>query len=447
MQDPTLLPPGHGGSHGGKDGGTGTSFFTQLGDESRLGRGLPVYSKVRLLGRGAFGKAYLVKAVRPSGQSGGAPTPSHHQVLKKLAVKGISEAQREAAFREGMLMRKISRGCPFITQFSDVFGLGENLCIVMEFCSGGDLRGAIRQREGQYFPEEVVLSWTSQVALALKHCHVNEVLHRDVKPENCFFRAAAGDLLLGDFGISCQMDERSFAKTCIGSPMYLSPEIVNQEPYSYTTDVWSLGVMLYEMAMLEAPFKGANICQLAFKICGAEPAPLRNDGCSEPLRRLVGRLLEKDKAQRATLDEALLHPPLMAFAQEASSRHGLSWPPPTLASVLSASASAGGGLVQRMRGRVANAACEEHYEDDFELPDHSDDEEDAAYANDFEALSADGSDPEYASDFEAEDELNGLHEVRAQLLNEYGADGLAHAENLGVVKFLEDVQRKGASSH
>jgi len=113
----------------------------------------------------------------------------------------------------------------------------------------------------------------------------------------------------------------------------------------------------------------------------------------------------------------------------------------------SASASAGGGLVQRMRGRVANAACEEHYEDDFELPDHSDDEEDAAYANDFEALSADGSDPEYASDFEAEDELNGLHEVRAQLLNEYGADGLAHAENLGVVKFLEDVQRKGASSH
>merc|ERR1719229_729567 len=168
-------------------------------------------------------------------------------------------------------MRKISRGSPFITQFSEVF-LGKQgtiLCLVMEFCSGGDLRTLIRNRKDDgalRFPEDQVLSLIAQIGLALRHCHMSGVLHRDVKPENCFFRTQGGDLLLGDFGISCSLDEQSMAKTCVGSPLYLSPEIVNQERYSWATDIWSLGVMLYELTMLQPPFKGTNICQVAFKI-------------------------------------------------------------------------------------------------------------------------------------------------------------------------------------
>merc|ERR1719409_2095308 len=108
----------------------------------------------------------------------------------------------------------------------------------MEYCSGGDLRGMLRSREGKTLEEAVLLSWAAQIALALRHCHSHGVLHRDVKPENCFFRTDGGDLLLGDFGISCDMDDKSFAKTCVGSPLYLSPEIVNQDRYSYATDVW-----------------------------------------------------------------------------------------------------------------------------------------------------------------------------------------------------------------
>merc|ERR1712050_446020 len=150
--------------------------------------------------------------------------------------------------------------------------------------------------------EAQILVWASQVALALHHCHTHGVLHRDVKPDNCIFRSPGGDLVLADFGISCAMDSQSFAKTCVGSPHYLSPEIVNQEPYSYASDVWSFGVMFYEMAALEAPFKGANICQLAFRIVSATPVSLQGTGYSAPLCTLVERLMDKDATKRATLD-------------------------------------------------------------------------------------------------------------------------------------------------
>eukprot|EP00439_Symbiodinium_sp_Y106_P079719 s344_g18.t1 len=240
--------------------------FSQLADLSRLARNLPVYRKLQCIGRGSFGKAYLVEVVRSGKKK--ADTASY-RVLKKLPLLEVSEAQREGAFREAQLMRKISRNCPFITQFHEVLLCrgGTVLCLIMEYCSGGDLRGEIcRQRdeaEGQKFAEDRLLRWASQIALALRHCHSRGILHRDVKPENCFFRCPGGALLLGDFGISCDLDEHHLAKTCCGSPLYLSPEIVNQEPYDYASDAWSFGVTLYEIAMLAPPFKGLNICQAA----------------------------------------------------------------------------------------------------------------------------------------------------------------------------------------
>jgi len=350
-------------------------------------------------------------------------------------------------------MRKISRGCPFITQFSEVFlgKAGTILCLVMEFCSGGDLRTLVRRREGARFPEENILAWGAQVGLALRHCHVHGILHRDVKPENCFFRVVGGDLLLADFGIPCALGEKSFAKTCVGSPLYLSPEIINQERYSYATDAWSLGVMLYELAMLEAPFKGTNICQIAFKIVGAIPQPVDNL-YSEELRRLIDSLLDKDPQTRPTLEQVLLSPAVAPWAQHASVGHGLEWPPPGGPGT---TASQSGGLVHKLRSRMSRSAgiegadvdtsMHDEYEDDFEAPDPCDgDDEEVHYDDDFEVASG-GSDASYEQDF---DEVSDIDEppelgeavLRHQLQAELGADGLAIAESLGVVSFLEGMK-------
>eukprot|EP00446_Apocalathium_sp_SHHI-4_P009883 CAMPEP_0177166890 /NCGR_PEP_ID=MMETSP0367-20130122/8265_1 /TAXON_ID=447022 ORGANISM="Scrippsiella hangoei-like, Strain SHHI-4" /NCGR_SAMPLE_ID=MMETSP0367 /ASSEMBLY_ACC=CAM_ASM_000362 /LENGTH=489 /DNA_ID=CAMNT_0018612969 /DNA_START=11 /DNA_END=1480 /DNA_ORIENTATION=+ len=433
-------------------------IFAQLGDESRLAAGLPVYRKVKLLGRGAFGKAYLVEGTRgvrddSDPTSPGGTLQKMRRVLKKLPLKGISEDQRESAFREALLMRKISRGCPYITQFNEVFlgKAGTILCLVMEFCSGGDLRTLIRGREGVKFPEENVLNWASHVGLALRHCHSHGVLHRDVKPENCFFRSAGGDLLLGDFGISCTLDEKSFAKTCVGSPLYLSPEIINQEKYSYATDAWSLGVMMYEMSMLCAPFKGTNICQVAFKIVSAIPEPIDASVYSEGLIHLIGRLLDKEAGTRATVEQALLSPVVAPWAEHASFRHGLEWPPPLGPGATSSSRS---GLVAKLRSHFTSTNDMQHfgvvideYEEDFETAEPGDGDDEVVYDDDFEAASG-GSEASYEQDFEdlSDDEceasnwegLEGLEvNVRQQLQLDLGADGLAVAESLGVASFLE----------
>merc|ERR1712060_770509 len=186
--------------------------------------------------------------------------------------------------------------------------------------------------------------------LALNHCHAHGVVHRDVKPENCFFRTVGGDLLLADFGISCSLDERSFAKTCVGSPMYMSPEVMNQERYSFATDVWSLGVVLYEIAMLQAPFKGTNICQLAFRIVMGEPDPM-DPSFSEQLRHLNSQFFQKDPLQRPTLADILLHPPLNTYAAAACANHRMAWPPAIRAPA--GSPTRRSGMVQRLRGHVA----------------------------------------------------------------------------------------------
>merc|ERR1712228_386223 len=130
---------------------------------------------------------------------------------------------------------------------------------------------------------------------------------------------------------------------------YMSPEVMNQEKYSFATDVWSLGVVLYEIAMLQSPFKGTNICQLAFRIVMGAPEPM-DEFCTQSLQCLSRELLQKDPLLRPTLQCVLTRPPLNTEAEAASSRHSLAWPPFPCAETRSACRS---GVVQRLRGNVA----------------------------------------------------------------------------------------------
>jgi len=275
--------------------------------------------------------------------------------------------------------------------------------------------------------------------------------------------------------------------------LYLSPEIINQERYSYATDAWSLGVMMYELAMLEPPFKGTNICQVAFKIVSAIPQPIDAQVYSEELRCLVDRLLDKEPQTRPTLDQTLLSPACAAAAEAASARHGLEWPPPAGPGTTAGQS----GLVQKLRSQMmmagagdggsrssaaaaataaepaagmgidttaaaaaavhlpAGAAADE-YEDDFEA--WEDEMEEAACCaydddDDFEEVASGGGSDDASYDDEDFEDLSddadeappGFEElseeqVRQQLQGEVGVDGLAIAESLGVVAFLEGMR-------
>ena len=117
----------------------------------------------------------------------------------------------------------------------------------MVYCEGGDVYSKIKASKGKNFSEDVILEWLVQMGLALFYLHERKILHRDLKSQNVFL-TKNGLIKLGDFGIAKCLDTTlAQAKTFIGTPYYLSPEIVQSLPYSFKSDVWSLGICIIEM--------------------------------------------------------------------------------------------------------------------------------------------------------------------------------------------------------
>merc|ERR1719191_804575 len=136
----------------------------------------------------------------------------------------------------------------------------------MDYADGGDVHQEIRRRDGALLPEVRILEWFVQTCFAMHHVHERKVLHRDLKTQNIFLMAT-GQVKLGDFGIARVLEAtKDYAKTMVGTPYYLSPEIIEDRPYNFKSDVWSLGVVLYECATLKHPFDAESLVVLASKI-------------------------------------------------------------------------------------------------------------------------------------------------------------------------------------
>merc|ERR1719421_1615832 len=190
---------------------------------------------------------------------------------------------------------------PYIVAYRDSFIEDGFLNIVMEYADGGDLFTRIQKAKKSMtkFPEQQILRWFTQALLALKFIHDKHILHRDLKSQN-FFLMSNGKLRIGDFGIAKVLDSTAaFAKTTIGTPYYLSPEICQERPYSWSSDVWAMGCILYEMAALRVPFDAPNIRALVSKITRG-PLPVLPTQYSPNLQKLYEDLMQRDEKRRPT---------------------------------------------------------------------------------------------------------------------------------------------------
>ncbi|KAL1499618.1 hypothetical protein AB1Y20_011817 [Prymnesium parvum] len=262
----------------------------------QLGARGKAYLPRRILGRGAFGVAYLVVA---------RDDRSACFVMKRIELGHMEEKAQAEAQNECAILSQLADG-PFIVHVIEHFVELERLWIVMEYAESGDMAARIEQQKalGTPFSEDVVVDWIVQLLLALRYAHERKVLHRDLKPQNIFL-TADGTLRLGDFGISRVLSSSmSVVSTCVGTPLYLSPEVLHGQPYDGRADVWSLGVLLFELCALELPFKAAVMPALVLKICRDEAARLPPP-FSDALRRVSASLLAKEPQRRPHVHQVL----------------------------------------------------------------------------------------------------------------------------------------------
>jgi len=262
------------------------------------------YKKVKVVGKGSFGYAVLVQHT----------VDRKLYVMKIIDVSRMERKQKEEALNEVVVLKSLRH--PFIVSYRESFMNKGCLCIVMDYADGGDLYAKITKQKqlGSGFSEEQILDWFVQICLAIKHIHERHILHRDLKTQNIFL-TSTGHVKIGDFGIARVLQSTyDCAKTAIGTPYYLSPEICQEKPYNQKSDIWSLGCMLYEMTSLKHAFDAKNIKGLVLKILRGSYPPIP-EVYTQDLKGLIDDLLQRSPVQRPSAKKVLRKDILMRRAE------------------------------------------------------------------------------------------------------------------------------------
>mmetsp|Transcript_31349 Transcript_31349/g.73119 ORF Transcript_31349/g.73119 Transcript_31349/m.73119 type:complete len:449 (+) Transcript_31349:56-1402(+) len=256
------------------------------------------YAQIRKVGEGSFGAAILVQ------HSSEKDTKA---IVKMIDLSRASKQEKDDALKESEVLAKLKH--PYIVRYRESFNEDGWLCIVMDFCEGGDLSDRIKKMKqvGKSFSEEQVVRWFTQAILALKFIHDQHILHRDLKSGN-FFLSKSGNLKMGDFGIAKVLEcTAAVAQTQIGTPYYLSPEICRGQQYSWGSDIWAMGCILFEMCAKRVPFDAPDLKTLIQKITKGAPPELPAE-YSRGLRELGKEMLNKDPQSRPPAVEVLKKP-------------------------------------------------------------------------------------------------------------------------------------------
>lgn len=263
------------------------------------GRGFKVVEPLKCAGHAAI--------FRVSESDDGA-TESY--VAKVVCLTGLDAQGQAGAHQEVSLLKGLSAHPNLIAYRESFLEEAGILFIVMSLAEDGDLRQVVAKAAAtkHMLPEPMVLTWLQQTALGLDHLHQQGVVHRDLKSSNIFLCEGRRRIRIGDFGISTVLQSTAFASSCVGTPAYMSPELMRNERYDFHVDIWALGCICFELCALSMPFAASSLLQLAMQIMDAEPSWDLMNGRSEAINHICKWLLKKDVDQRPTARQLLDEP-------------------------------------------------------------------------------------------------------------------------------------------
>jgi len=251
------------------------------------------------LGRGSYANVFLGR---------------HTKTAEVVAIKAMDwdrltkgkDKLRQALENEIRIMSESDH--PNIVRLYDSLREGCNLNLILEYCGGGSLEEYLLKKGP--LPEEEVLHWLHELALGLKFLHDRNIVHRDIKPGNLllYSDSAESSLKITDFTFARFLDPGDLATTLVGTPLYMAPEIFQDQKYTEKGDLWSVGVLLYQMLTGTVPYRGNNIIELLTDIKTSELRWPTTVKISANMKDLILSLLQKNADLRISWTEFFMHP-------------------------------------------------------------------------------------------------------------------------------------------
>ncbi len=257
------------------------------------------------LGQGSFGRVFLV---------------SHNETKELYALKTIEKrkilmtyGKLDNIYDEINIHSKLYH--QNIIKLYNVYEDEETINIIMEYAKEGNLYHLIK-KEKNGFSEQKSYEFFIQIINAVYYLHSNNIIHRDIKPENILI----GDdnkLKLCDFGWAKELTLENRSTFC-GTMEYMAPEIVGSENYDYSVDIWSLGILLYELLFGHSPFNADSNKNIIFNIKKHElNYDNENKKISNSCKDLIERLLNENPQKRLRIKDILEHPFIKKYSKKA----------------------------------------------------------------------------------------------------------------------------------